>query len=145
MPEHQHAEQPPDHETLADALVPIAAELVGVVRDYGPADVAQVLARVPAGRYDALAVVLAAMVDPDARPSQLLAWTELGPVPSRDFTPSAFRDLSTDQASRVDERRTLIARLTADGWGPTAIAKRLGITKRSVVRHRTALRTEQAA
>lgn len=65
-----------DHSELVDALVPIAAELVGTVRDYGPADVAAVLARVPAGRHDALAVVLAAMVDPDRTPAELLAWTE---------------------------------------------------------------------
>jgi hypothetical protein len=49
--------------------------------------VADVLSRVPEGRHDALAVILAAMVDPDARPSQLLAWTQLGPVPSRDWEP----------------------------------------------------------
>lgn len=72
-------------EALADALVPIAAELIGTIRDYGPDDVAAVLAKVPDGRHDALAVVLAAMVDPDARPSQLLAWTELGPVASREW------------------------------------------------------------
>lgn len=63
---------------FADALVPLAAELVGVVRDYGPDDVAEVLARVPDGRHDALAVVLAAMVDPDSSPRELLAWTTVG-------------------------------------------------------------------
>lgn len=63
---------------LADELVPLAAELVGTVRQYGPEDVAEVLARVPNGRHDALAVVLAAMVDPDSRPSELLAWTRCG-------------------------------------------------------------------
>lgn len=63
---------------LAESLVPIAAELVGTVRDYGPDDVRAVLARVPAGRHDALAVVLAAMVDPDKRPQELLAWTSCG-------------------------------------------------------------------
>lgn len=127
-------------EQLVDDLVPIAAELVGTVRDYGPDDVAAVLARVPHGRHDALAVVLAAMVDPDARPAELLAWTSAGPVQSRDFTPTAFRDLSTGHAEQVAERRATVARLTADGWGPTEIADRLGITKRSVVRHRAAIR-----
>ncbi len=70
---------------LTDALVPLAAQLVGTVRDYGPEEVARVLAQVPDGRHDALAIVLAAMVDPDARPKELLAWTEMGPVPSREF------------------------------------------------------------
>jgi hypothetical protein len=73
-------------ELLADELVPIAAELVGTVRDYGPDDVAAVLARVPQGRHDALAVVLAAMVDPDRTAHELLAWTG-GPVQSRDKPP----------------------------------------------------------
>jgi hypothetical protein len=71
------------HERLAEDLVPIAAELVGTVRDYGPDDVAAVLARVPGGRYDALAVVLAAMVDADRTPAELLDWTTTGPVQSR--------------------------------------------------------------
>jgi hypothetical protein len=71
-------------EQITDTLVPIAAQLIGTVRDYGPADVAAVLARVPDGRFDALAVVLAAMVDPDVRPSELLAWTTAGPVQSRE-------------------------------------------------------------
>jgi len=68
-------------ERLVDALVPLAAELVGTVRDYGPDDVTAVLARVPDGRYDALAVVLAAMVDPDASQTELLAWTDWSPPP----------------------------------------------------------------
>ena len=63
---------------LADSLVPIAAQLVGTVREYGPDDVAAVLARVPEGRHDALAVILAAMVDPDSSASDLLAWTRGG-------------------------------------------------------------------
>lgn len=65
-------------ETVESTLVPLAAELVGTIRDYGPADVAAILARVPDGRHDALAVVLAAMVDPDATPRELLAWTVNG-------------------------------------------------------------------
>ena len=72
------------NETLVRELVPLAAELIGTVRDYGPEDVAAVLARVPAARHDALAVVLAAMVDPDQTPAKLLAWIEAGPVQSRD-------------------------------------------------------------
>jgi len=62
----------------ATSLVPLAAELVGTVREHGPDDVAAVLARVPDGRHDALAVILAAMVDPDATVRELLAWTDSG-------------------------------------------------------------------
>lgn len=67
-------------EALAEALVPIAAELIGTVREYGVEDVSAVLARVPAGRHDALAVVLAAMVDCDRSPSELLGWINAPPV-----------------------------------------------------------------
>lgn len=74
-----------DHRRVeyAESLVPLAAELVGCVRDYGTDEVRAVLARVPHGNLDDLAVVLAAMVDPDARPADLLAWTVDGPVTSR--------------------------------------------------------------
>jgi hypothetical protein len=65
-------------DALADALVPIAARLVGTVREYGPDDVRAILETVPDGRYDALAVVLAAMVDPDSSPKELLGWTRCG-------------------------------------------------------------------
>ena len=66
------------NEALVESLVPIAAQLIGTVREYSPADVSAVLARVPDGRHDALAVVLASMIDPDSRPSELLAWTRGG-------------------------------------------------------------------
>lgn len=129
-------------EQLADELVPIAAELVGVVRDYGPEDVAAVLARVPDGRHDALAVVLAAMVNPDARPSQLLAWTKAGPVESRQFTPAAYdiKNLPSDTLGRRSERRQEILRLTREGLTRPQIAGRLGVTVRCVERHRAAIR-----
>lgn len=65
---------------LAEALVPVAARLVAVVHDEGPDAVTAALAAVPAGRLDALCVVLAAMVDPDGRPSELLAWTRFTPA-----------------------------------------------------------------
>jgi len=75
---------------LTDELLPIAAELIGCVHDYGPAEVAAVLANVPDGRHDALAVVLAAMVDPDASTADLLAWLQR-PVQSRRFEPDVVR------------------------------------------------------
>ncbi|WP_100499384.1 hypothetical protein [Geodermatophilus chilensis] len=129
------------HEQLVDQLLPIAAELVGTVRDYGPDDVAAVLARVPAGRHDALAVVLAAMVDPDRSPAELLAWLD-GPTRSRPFTPDRYnvKKLSAEALGRRGERRAEIARLSALRVPAHEIARRLGITTRSVVRHRTAIR-----
>ena len=131
---------------LAESLVPIAAQLIGCVRDFGPQDVAAVLAKVPDGRHDALAVVLAAMVDPDARPSQLLAWTELGPVPSREFTPPGYdvRTLRAEAMGRRAERRAEVARLSNEGLSRAVIAQRLGITIRAVERHRAAIRRAMA-
>jgi DNA-binding NarL/FixJ family response regulator len=127
---------------LAQELVPIAAQLVATVRDYGPDDVKAILARVPDGRHDALAIVLAAMVDPDERPSKLLAWTEAGPVQSRDFTPPGYdmRGLTQSALGRHAERRKEVGRLTNLGYSTQEISDRLGITTRAVVRHRAAIR-----
>lgn len=77
-------------EQFALSLIPHAVELVGVVRDYGPEDVAAALALVPDGKFDALCVVLAAMVDPDKTLRQLLGWLDT-PVQSRVFEPQSQR------------------------------------------------------
>jgi DNA-directed RNA polymerase specialized sigma24 family protein len=133
-------------DTVNATLVPIAAELVGVVRDYGPDDVAAVLARVPDGRHDALAVVLAAMVDPDKRPSQLLAWTkhmaESSDKSEREKVPAHLTVAQVNAVSdgRRPERRAEIARLTLAGYSTTQIAERVGISTRAVVRNRAAIR-----
>lgn len=66
-------------EQLVDACVPIALNLVCVVRDEGPDAVEAALAEVPDGRLDALCVVLAAMVDEDRTAHELLAWTDWSP------------------------------------------------------------------
>ena len=71
-------------------LAPVAAELVGTVRDYGPDDIRNVLDQAD-GRLEHLAVVLAAMVDPDKTPAELLDWTTTGPVLSRDRPPSRHK------------------------------------------------------
>ena len=84
-------------DALVDACVPLAAELVCVTRDEGPDAIADVLARVPDGRLDALAVVLAAMVDPDAHVAELLAWTDWQP-PTRK-TGGGRRPLPREHAS----------------------------------------------
>jgi hypothetical protein len=57
---------------LAEALVPVATRLAGAVRDGDPHAVACLLAKVPAAAKDDLAVVLAAMVDVDRTPRELL-------------------------------------------------------------------------
>ncbi|SNR32795.1 hypothetical protein [Blastococcus mobilis] len=104
-------------ERLAEDLVPIAAELVGTVRDYGPDDVAAILAPLSPGHLYRLAIVLAAMVDPDARPADLLAWTVEGPVPSREgFTPGRRLTICRDcgEVLQEDSLRRHQTRLHAD-------------------------------
>jgi hypothetical protein len=66
---------------VAESLVPVACRLVGAVHDDGPADVARALADVPPDRMPALAVVLAAMVNPDRSPADLLAWVTWDDTP----------------------------------------------------------------
>jgi DNA-binding NarL/FixJ family response regulator len=130
----------------AAGLISLAAELVGTVRDFGPDDVAAVLARVPDGRHDALAVVLAAMVDPDATPTELLAWTTAGPVKSREYIPRHLflASLPAEALGRHPERREEVRRLTAAGVSAQDIAARLRITTRAVTRHRAAILAEAA-
>lgn len=77
---------------LAAELVSIAAALVVAVHDEGPDAVAGILARVPTDtvetgglelavqRFDALAVILAGMVDPARTTGELLDWSLSGPV-----------------------------------------------------------------
>lgn len=129
-------------EELAEACVPVAAQLIATVRDYGPDDVRAVLATVPQGRYDALCVVLAAMVDPDSNAAQLLEWTTAGPVQSRDMTPAHLyvKNIPVGAWGRQKERREEVARLTNAGLSADEIGERLGITSRAVTRHRSAIR-----
>jgi DNA-binding NarL/FixJ family response regulator len=140
-----HRDAPATEQQIVDALVPVAARLVATVRDYGPDDIAAILNPLDKARLYRLAIVLAAMVDPDANAAQLLHWTTAGPVQSRDYTPPALRTAPADAVGVIAERRAEIARLTAEGAGPTAIAARLGLAKRTVVRYQTALRAASKA
>lgn len=137
-----------DAEALATELVPLAARLVGTVHEYGPDEVAAVLAQVPAGRHDALAVVLAAMVDPEATPSQLLAWLDGPAKPTAldvplSIDPGPLDEIAIERAMAGDgvhltraERREAVRRLTALGYSARSISDRLSITTRSVNRLR---------
>ena len=59
---------------LAAAMVPVAASLIGAVRNGSPVEVDRVLSMVPAAHLPALAVVLAAMVDHEQPIATLLSW-----------------------------------------------------------------------
>jgi hypothetical protein len=69
-------------ETYLDTLAPLVARLIGAVHDEGPDAITGALIAcraLPAPHEinpaDAIPVMLAAMVDPTRRPSELLAWT----------------------------------------------------------------------
>lgn len=59
---------------LAEAMLPAAAALIAAVRDGTRAEVGRVLSVIAPENMHALAVVLAAMVDPDRSIADLLAW-----------------------------------------------------------------------
>jgi hypothetical protein len=61
---------------LAEALLPDAAYLAMAVRDRDPADIAQRLAGLTRHELEALAVVLAALVDPDRSLREALGWID---------------------------------------------------------------------
>lgn len=67
-------------EALVEDMVPIARRLIGAVQKVRKREaVERVLATIPGERTpeeNALLVLLAAMVEPDVNPEQLLAWTE---------------------------------------------------------------------
>lgn len=67
---------PRTSEQIVADLLPLAAQLVGCVHDHGPDARDQVLANVPDDAWPQLAVVLAAMVDPDRTVSESLAWLD---------------------------------------------------------------------
>jgi len=82
---------------LAENLVPVAGQLVGAVHDDGIGAVARILSGVHPDHMYALAVVLAAMVDPDSPPSELLGWVTWDDVPA--YTQESLLSAAHDSAS----------------------------------------------
>lgn len=72
------AADPAGGEAVIAAAADLAVRLVAAVRAPRPdrQHIAVLLADAPDGRTDVLALVLAAMVDPDRDPAELLAWTD---------------------------------------------------------------------
>lgn len=79
--------------------MPVAARLVGAVHDDGIVGVAKTLGDVSPEHYPALAVILAAMVDPDKTPSELLAWVHWDDVPSETHDQPSLLALARDDDS----------------------------------------------
>jgi hypothetical protein len=66
---------------LAERMVPVAMRVVGAVHDEGAGAVARALAPLTPQERIAVTVVLAAMVNPDRTPSELLAWVDWDGAP----------------------------------------------------------------
>lgn len=67
---------PADLGDLAESMVPVAERVVGAVHEDGPTAMANAIAGLSDLETNALIVVLAAMVNPDATPAQLLGWVD---------------------------------------------------------------------
>lgn len=95
----------PDAE-LMHALVLHGARLAGAIRDVDPDTIHNLIHPdvVPGGRVDLLALALAAMVDPDRRPSELVAWSL--PENSPALLTARERDAQRKRDARAARRET---------------------------------------
>jgi hypothetical protein len=139
---------------LIEALWPAAAHLVCLVHgDGGQRDIHQALTRLTPAEKDALLVMLAALVDPDDRPDDLLhwiTWDEHG-HPTRPETgdPRSLRRINHDSDTEAEPpptpRRQVIVDVTrelaAQGLSRTDIARRLGVTWSAVTQAHSRTRT----
>lgn len=130
---------------LAEQLLPIAARLACIVHgDGGARDVHQAVARLNADERDALLIVLAGLVDPDAQLNQTLgylAWDEHGHPDRPAKVAGTLRDLADDwwdthwtsksQSQRMTARDASIiedtAFLASHGCTRDDIARRVGV------------------
>lgn len=94
---------------LAEESVPRASLLVEAVHDGGPAEVGRLLADLDRRQLNALAVVLAAMVDPDATLHELLGWVPPLDRPVQHPTLFAMSE-EVEAEARMYERRLQRAR-----------------------------------
>lgn len=159
---------------LAEALVREAAFLAMAVRDRDPADIATRLAGLTRHELEALAVVLAAMVDPDRTMHDALGWIDFDehgqplektprkdgrrirntvrePEPSRATGPDHVAVIRALEGEPIPLRkldRTLaVASAARRGWTKAYTARVLGMTEEAVDRswQRTRARRRGAA
>lgn len=130
---------------LAENLLPVAARLACLVHgDGGPRDVHQAVARLSQDERDALLIVLAGLVNPDAQLNQLLSyitWDENGRPDRPTKVTGTLRDLAddwwdnhwtsrqrthgmTDRDASIIEDTALLA---AHGCTRDDIARRVGV------------------
>lgn len=96
-------------------LVDSALELIDAVRYGSATQVRDILTQVKDGRTDALAVVLAAMVDPEQTPTGLLGWVDGIEEPTRMGRPPNTREHGSErgynQHRTRDEDACLLCRV----------------------------------
>lgn len=96
-----------DRGNLAEAMLPVAANLVMLVHgDGGPRDVHQALARLDDAQRNALIVVLAGLVDPDRPLGDVLGWLDFNEhgqpiVPDWD-SETTLRGVADEEADAAD-------------------------------------------
>lgn len=129
---------------LAEQLLPVAARLACIVHgDGGDRDAHQAIARLSPDERDALLIVLAGLVDPDARLTDVLAylaWDETGKPQRPARVGGTIRDLAEDwwdnhwtsrQHPGMTDRDAAIIEDTAlladHGCTREDIAKRVGV------------------
>jgi hypothetical protein len=141
-------------EEYAEALLPLVMRLVGAVREEGPGTIRAVLNAVRAtpapdggDPMEALAVVLAAAVDPEKPVSELLGWVDTLKAPGpadRDVTAEGVRAVMVGLAidglvkavSLTEEecREAAALLMEQERWGPSRIAQHLECDKALIER-----------
>lgn len=104
-----------------EGLLPVAWQLVGAVHDWDAQHVDDLLAGRTRQDLLTLTVILAAAVEEDRTPADLIGWTD-EPHPRSRKALAAFR-------------RSEAKRLDALGWGPSRIARALGCDHTTVLHH----------
>lgn len=136
---------PTERGDLAERLLPLAAALACVVHgDGGPKEIQHALVQLDDVERDALIVILAGLVDPDARLRDVLGyldWDETGAPARATQSTRTLREVATALYGAVDveellaeERRWTVRRLSTTGHGPREISVRTGIHERTVYR-----------
>lgn len=138
---------------LAERLVPVAAELAARVRDEDRQSLGDFLAQYTRAERDALLIVVAAMVDVDRTPAELLAhvtFDEFGQVldgaapalPRCSTEPEAEPEAGSRLPARERNLQTF-AELRAQGLRPEQAAVRMGKAPRTGWRYEQSLREQQ--
>ncbi|MFJ2863720.1 hypothetical protein [Kitasatospora sp. NPDC087314] len=138
---------PEERGDLAQRLLPLAAGLACVVHgDGGPDEIRHALVQLDDAERDALIVVLAGLVDPNARLRDVLGyltWDEHGHRVKPTGATRTLRDIAEDCYGGIDveelfedEQRRTVEHLARVGFGPREIAVRTGLNERTVHRMR---------